>query len=155
MSRKDPNPVSSKRPKRVAVVISNPAVSATTGWSVGFWWSELTHPYFALTERGYKVEIFNPQGGRCKADAMSNPRDPSGYSSSDLISMSFIATPRLAALVEDTKPVGELDVTRFDAIVVAGGRDNGSPGPCPNYGPTYHAAFALDPVSTPTRRPDP
>jgi putative intracellular protease/amidase len=122
MSLKDSNPVSSKRPKRVAIVISNPAVSTTTGWPVGFWWSELTHPYFALTERGYEVEIFSPQGGRCEADAMSDPRDPSGYSSSDLISMGFIATPRLAALVEDTKPIAALDVARFDAIVVAGGQ---------------------------------
>jgi len=122
MSLKDSNPVSPKRPKRVAIVISNPAVSTTTGWPVGFWWSELTHPYFALTERGYEVEIFSPAGGRCEADAMSDPRDPSGYSSSDLISMGFIATPRLAALVEDTRPVAALDVARFDAIMVAGGQ---------------------------------
>ncbi|MBV8869863.1 MAG: type 1 glutamine amidotransferase domain-containing protein, partial [Acetobacteraceae bacterium] len=122
MSLKDPNPVSPKGPKRVAIVISNPAVSTTTGWPVGFWWSELTHPYFALTERGYEVAIFSPQGGRCEADAMSDPRDPSGYSCSDLISMGFIATPGLAALVEDTKPVSALDVARFDAIVVAGGQ---------------------------------
>jgi catechol 2,3-dioxygenase-like lactoylglutathione lyase family enzyme len=29
--------------------------------------------------------------------------------------------------------------------VRAGGRDNGGPGPRPDYGPTYHAAFLLDP----------
>ena len=122
MSLKDPNPVAPKHPKRVAIVISNPAVSTTTGWPVGFWWSELTHPYFALTERGYEVEIFSPEGGKCEADAMSDPRDASGYSSSDLISMGFIATPKLAALVEDTKAVSALDVAVFDAIVVAGGQ---------------------------------
>jgi putative intracellular protease/amidase len=122
MSLKDPNPVAARHPKRVAIVISNPAVSTTTGWPVGFWWSELTHPYFALTERGYEVAIFSPMGGKCTADAMSDPRDPSGYSSSDLISMGFIATPGLLALVEDTKPVSELEVARFDAIIVAGGQ---------------------------------
>ena len=53
---------------------------------------------------------------------MSDPRDPSGYSSSDLISMGFIATPRLAALVENTKPVDEIQVGAFDAIVIAGGQ---------------------------------
>ena len=122
MSLKDPNAVSREAPKRVAIVISNPAVSTTTGWPVGFWWSELTHPYFALTERGYEVEVFSPDGGRCEADAMSDPRDASGYSSSDLISMGFIATPALAALVETTKPVSALKVEDFDAIVVAGGQ---------------------------------
>jgi putative intracellular protease/amidase len=122
MSLQDPNSVNKKRAKRVALVIANPAVSTTTGWPVGFWWSELTHPYFALTERGYEVEIFSPNGGRCEADGMSDPRDPSGYSSSDLISMGFIATTKLAALVENTKPVSAIDVGTFDAIIVAGGQ---------------------------------
>jgi putative intracellular protease/amidase len=85
MSLTDPNVVDPKRPKRVAIVVANPAVSTTTGWPVGFWWSELTHPYFALTERGYGVEIFSPNGGTCEADGMSDPRDASGYSSSDLV----------------------------------------------------------------------
>jgi putative intracellular protease/amidase len=122
MSLKDPNPVNAKRPKRVAIVISNPAVSTTTGWPVGFWWSELSHPYFVLTEHGYEVEVFSPAGGKCEADGMSDPRDASGYSSSDLISMGFIATPSLAALVDDTKPATAIDVAKFDAIVVAGGQ---------------------------------
>jgi putative intracellular protease/amidase len=122
MSLKDPNPVNAKRPKRVAIVISNPAVSTTTGWPVGFWWSELSHPYFVLTEHGYEVEVFSPAGGKCEADGMSDPRDASGYSSSDLISMGFIATQSLAALVDDTKPATVIDVAKFDAIVVAGGQ---------------------------------
>jgi putative intracellular protease/amidase len=122
VSLKDPNPVNRARPKRVAIVISNPAVSTTTGWPVGFWWSELAHPYHAFDERGYQVEIFSPNGGRCEPDPLSDPRDASGYSSSDLISMGFIATPRLAALVEHTKPVGDLRAADFDAIVVAGGQ---------------------------------
>lgn len=121
MSLKDPNRVT-KRPKQVAIVISNPATSTTTNWPVGFWWSELTHPWFVLTEHGYEVEIFSPDGGRCEADAMSDPRDPSGYSSSDLISMGFIATPNLARMVEDTKPVSAIQVGDFDAIIVAGGQ---------------------------------
>jgi putative intracellular protease/amidase len=97
-------------------------VSTTTGWPVGFWWSELTHPYFVLTEHGYRIEIFSPDGGKCEADAMSDPRDPSGYSSTDLISAGFIATPSLLGLLEETKPVADIDVRAFDAIVVAGGQ---------------------------------
>jgi putative intracellular protease/amidase len=122
MSLRDPNPVNAKKTRRVAIVLSNPAISTTTNWPVGFWWSELTHPYFAFTERGYQVELFSPDGGRCEADAMSDPRDSSGYSESDLISMGFISTPRLAALVEATLPIASLKVAAFDAIVVAGGQ---------------------------------
>ena len=122
MSLKDANPVHKTNPKRIAIVLSNPAVSTTTGWPVGFWWSELTHPYYAFTEKGYRVDLYSPSGGKCEGDAMSDPRDPSGYSSSDLISMGFIATPSLAALVEATRPVSQLRVTDYDAIVVAGGQ---------------------------------
>jgi putative intracellular protease/amidase len=122
MSLRDPNPVNAKKPKRVAIIISNPATSTTTGWPVGFWWSELTHPYLAFTEQGYEVEIFSPDGGKCAADAMSDPRDPTKYSTTDLISMGFISTPELAAKVEATRKVSELKVADFDAIVVAGGQ---------------------------------
>jgi putative intracellular protease/amidase len=122
MSLKDANVVNPKNRKRVAMVLSNPAISSTTGWPVGFWWSELTHPYFAFTEKGYEVEIFSPDGGECEADAMSDPRDRSGYSSSDLISMGFIATPGLAARIENTRKVSEIEVAKFDAIVCAGGQ---------------------------------
>jgi hypothetical protein len=48
---KDPNPVIAKKPKRVAIVIANPAVSSNSGWLVGFWWSELYHPYSAFIEK--------------------------------------------------------------------------------------------------------
>src|SRR4030095_5980521 len=108
MSLKNPNVANPERAKRVAIVLANPAVSTTTGWPVGFWWSELTHPYFVLTEKGYEVEIYSPNGGKCQPDAISDPRDPSGYSSSDLISMGFLSTPRLAKPDQNTQQ-GERD----------------------------------------------
>jgi putative intracellular protease/amidase len=122
MSLRDPNPVNPKAPKRVAIVIANPAVSTTSGWPVGFWWSELAHPYYAFAEKGYEVEVFSPAGGKCEADAMSDPNDASGYSASDLISQGFIHSPKLRALVDNTRKVSEIDVAKFDAIVVAGGQ---------------------------------
>jgi putative intracellular protease/amidase len=122
MSLQDPNLVNPMSRMRVAIVIANPAVSTTTGWPVGFWWSELTHPYHAFVEKGYEVEIVSLEGGRCVADAMSDPNDPSGYSAADLISQGFIHTPKLRALVDDTGRVADLDVKKFDAIVVAGGQ---------------------------------
>jgi putative intracellular protease/amidase len=122
MSLKNPNSVNTKKTKRLAIVIANPALSTTTGWPVGFWWSELSHPYFAFTEKGFEVEIYSPKGGKCEADSFSDPRDPSGYSESDLISMGYINSPKLMALVEKTKPVSEINVGHFDAIVVAGGQ---------------------------------
>src|SRR5215469_5686416 len=122
MSLRDPNIVNPTRRKRVAIVIANPAISTTSGWPCGFWWSELTHTYYLFTEHGYEVEVFSPDGGKCEADALSDPRDPSGYLSSDLITMGFIGMPRLLQLVEETRSVDHLEPDAFDAIVVAGGQ---------------------------------
>lgn len=122
MGLKDPNIAHPRARRRVAIVIANPTVSTTTGWPVGFWWSELTHPWHVFSEAGYEVEIFSPEGGRCEADAMSDPNDASGYSRADLISQGFIHTPELKALVGDTRKVADIDVDAFDAIVVAGGQ---------------------------------
>jgi putative intracellular protease/amidase len=122
MSLRDANVSRPAARKRVAIVISNPAVSSTTGWPVGFWWSELTHPYLAFEEAGYEIEVFSPEGGRCEADAMSDPNDASGYSRTDLVSQGFIHTPALLALVRETASVRELDSSKFDAIVIAGGQ---------------------------------
>ena len=95
MSLRDPNPLPRNHPRRIAIVIANPAISTTTGWPVGFWWAELSHPYHVFTEAGYAVEVFSPSGGKCEADAMSDPHDPSGYSESDLLSAGFLAMPKL------------------------------------------------------------
>jgi putative intracellular protease/amidase len=122
MSLKDLNIVDRNAPKRIAIVLANSAKSSVSGWPVGFWWSELTHPYLAFQEAGYEVELFSPEGGKCEPDGLSDPRDSSGYSATDLISMGFLSTPRLAALIEDTRAVRELNVAQFSAIVVAGGQ---------------------------------
>lgn len=37
MTHSDRNPVNPAKPKRAAIVISNAAVSTSTGWPVGFW----------------------------------------------------------------------------------------------------------------------
>jgi putative intracellular protease/amidase len=122
MSLKDPNVVDTRRRKRIAIVLANPAVSPTTGWPVGFWWSELTHPWYVFAEQGYETEVFSYAGGRVEPDALSDPGDPSGYSAGDLITQGFIHTPKLMALLQDTKPVAAVDVDAFDAILVAGGQ---------------------------------
>jgi putative intracellular protease/amidase len=54
-------------------------------------------------------------------DAISDPRDPSKWSAEDLITMGFVNTPELMALLDDTPRVLDLDLDAYDAIMVAGG----------------------------------
>ncbi|HSH04552.1 MAG TPA: type 1 glutamine amidotransferase domain-containing protein [Anaerolineae bacterium] len=108
--------------KRVLMLVSNPATSATTGWPIGFWWAELTHPYWTFTEHGYHVDIASPDGGPLQADSWSDPRDDSQYSASDLISLGFINSPNHYKLVENSLPLATVDLDQYDAIFLVGGQ---------------------------------
>jgi putative intracellular protease/amidase len=108
--------------KKVLIIAANPAVSPQTGWPVGFWWAELTHPYAAFREAGYQVEIRSPDGGALQADTYSDPEDASGYSADDFISLGFKKSPALAAMIEDTRSIAGVDPAGYDAIFVVGGQ---------------------------------
>jgi putative intracellular protease/amidase len=110
------------RPKRVVIVASNPAESKATGWPIGFWWSELTHPYWELIGHGYQVDIASPDGGKLEADSWSDPRDDSRYSADDLISLGFINSPEHMKLVDDSKPLAEVLPADYDAALFVGGQ---------------------------------
>ncbi|BDI33713.1 dimethylallyltransferase [Capsulimonas corticalis] len=109
-------------PKRVLILASNPAVSPQTGWPVGFWWSELTHPYWEFTESGYIVEIASPDGGELKADSWSDPRDSSGYSASDLISLGFLSSPHLMEKVTHSLRLDSVRLDDYDVLFLVGGQ---------------------------------
>jgi putative intracellular protease/amidase len=103
-------------------VASNPAVSEQTGWPIGFWWGELSHPFWEFTERGYQVDIASPDGGALRADSWSDPRDDSGYSAEDLISLGFISSPEHMKRVEESMPLAEVRVDDYDGVLFAGGQ---------------------------------
>lgn len=112
----------SSKPKKVLIVVANPTISTTVGWPVGFWGAELTHPYYELRERGVEVTIASPDGGGVELDSLSDPRDASKWSADDLITMGFLNTPELIALLADTPRLADLDLSEYDAIMVAGGQ---------------------------------
>src|SRR3954464_10922160 len=96
-------------PKRVLMVVANPTTSTTTGWPVGFWASELFHPLYEFTEAGYDVTVASPDGGAVEVDALSDPRDPSGYSAEDVLSLGYLSSEERKALLKDTARLSELD----------------------------------------------
>jgi putative intracellular protease/amidase len=108
--------------KLVLFVVANPGVSPTTGWPIGFWWAELTHPYWAFTQAGYEVTIASPKGGDLITDGYSDPEHESGYSASDILSLGFKKSPAHATLLQGTPAIASVNLDDFDAIFVTGGQ---------------------------------
>lgn len=108
--------------RRILLLASNSAVSGQTGWPIGFWWAELTHPYWEFTERGYDVDIVSPDGGELTADPWSDPRDKSGYSASDLITLGFINSPDHMKMIQHTKALADVSVDDYDVVFMVGGQ---------------------------------
>jgi putative intracellular protease/amidase len=108
--------------KKVLMIAANAGTSPTTGWPIGFWWAELTHPYWVFTEAGYDVDIVSPRGGDLQADGFSDPEDASGYSAHDLISLGFKKSATHSAMLKGTKSITDVSLDGYDAIFLAGGQ---------------------------------
>lgn len=108
--------------KKVLMIVANPAISKTTGWPIGFWAAELTHPYLEFVEAGYEVTIASPRGGKVAIDGYSDPADASGYSADDLISWGFLANPATKKLLDATPKLSSLKPADYDALFVCGGQ---------------------------------
>jgi predicted dinucleotide-binding enzyme/putative intracellular protease/amidase len=107
---------------RVLLVVANPSVSTTLGWPVGFWAAEVIHPYHMFTSAGCAVTLASPDGGEVRLDAYSDPRDASGYSKEDHLSLEYLERPEFAALLGRTVPLGQVKAAEYDAVLVAGGQ---------------------------------
>jgi putative intracellular protease/amidase len=108
--------------QRILMIVANPAISTTLGFPVGFWASELIHPYKAFTAAGLSVMIASPNGGKVEFDGFSDPRDASGYSKDDTLSLSYINQPEFMELLNNTTAIAAIDPADFAAIVVCGGQ---------------------------------
>ena len=108
--------------KKILMVVANPTVSKMTGWPIGFWWSELTHPYWEFVQRGHNVTIVSPKGGNLEADGYSDPEHESGYSAHDFLSLGFKKSKEHVTLLNGTKSISEVSVKDYDAIFVIGGQ---------------------------------
>lgn len=107
---------------KILMVASSPSVSTQTGWPIGFWAAELTHPLRVFQEAGYEVELVSTEGGKLEMDGYSNPTDPSGYSAHDIISLGYMQRPEFNKMLETTKKLTEVKQTDYLAIFLVGGQ---------------------------------
>lgn len=107
---------------KILMVASSPSVSKQTGWPIGFWAAELTHPMRVFQEAGYEIELVSTEGGKLEMDGYSNPTDASGYSAHDIISLGYMQKPEFNKLIENTKKLTEVNHNDYAAIFLVGGQ---------------------------------
>ena len=88
----------------------------------GTWLSEVTHPYWHLSERGAEVDFASPEGGKGGWTPRSDPYFQDSQEPDDLVSKGFLSDKKLMAKLENTAQIKSADLDRYDAIHVAGGR---------------------------------
>lgn len=107
---------------KILMVASSPSVSKQTGWPIGFWAAELTHPLHVFQEAGYEVDLVSTEGGKLEMDGYSNPTDASGYSAHDVISLGYLQKPEFNQMIASTKKLTEVKVGDYVAIFLVGGQ---------------------------------
>lgn len=107
---------------KILMVASSPAVSEQTGWPIGFWASELTHPLHVFQEAGYEVELASTNGGEVVMDNYSDPTDESGYSAGDVISLGYMQQDWFGEMLKNTKSISDVAPDDYDAIFLVGGQ---------------------------------
>lgn len=107
---------------KILMIASNPSVSKTTGWPIGVWYAELTHPYWIFSEAGYTVDIASLGGGEIKFDGYSDPEDESKYAAFDYISLGFKKDAAKMALAKSTLKLSDINPGDYKAIFICGGQ---------------------------------
>ena len=90
-------------PKRVAAVRLEPEHLGADGLAGRLLVGGADPPLLGAPPARLPGRIASPDGGALEADSYSDPRDKSGYSAEDLISLGFVNSPEHARLVEDSQ----------------------------------------------------
>ncbi len=100
--------------EKVLIVVTSHAQMGETDEQTGFWLTELTHPYYELTEAGIEVDIASIKGGPA-------PIDPRSINVEEKDTQVFLNDTALMAKVYTTLPLAKLNANDYDAILFSGG----------------------------------
>jgi|UniRef100_UPI0040486FC3 putative intracellular protease/amidase len=104
-------------PSQILMIVTSNARLGDTDKLTGFWAEELALPYYALVDAGAHVVLASPMGGPIPLD----PGSVKPKGENEAIVERFLADTELAALMQTTAKVADLDGAKFDAIFLPGG----------------------------------
>ncbi|MEL7123135.1 MAG: type 1 glutamine amidotransferase domain-containing protein [Bacteroidota bacterium] len=107
---------------KILMIVSSPTTSKQTGWPIGFWAAELTHPMHVFQEAGYEVVVASTEGGKVEMDAFSDPTAENGYSAHDVISRGYLQQESFQQLLFTTQSLEQVELDEYAAIFLVGGQ---------------------------------
>jgi putative intracellular protease/amidase len=107
--------------KRVLIVGTSNGVLGDTGYPTGVWLPEMTHPYYALKNSGFELDIATPNGGNIPVDPYSVPSYIYSTNRDDPMTDVFLRTPEDVAKINNTLQLSEVNSSDYSAVVFPGG----------------------------------
>ncbi|MFG2192118.1 type 1 glutamine amidotransferase domain-containing protein [Streptomyces sp. NPDC048639] len=98
--------------RKVLFVLTSHDTLGETGRATGFYLPEAAHPWKALTDAGFEVDLVSVKGGRPSMD---------GGDTSDVVQLAFLEDARMAAKLENTLRPEEITPGDYEAILFVGG----------------------------------
>lgn len=82
----------------------------------GFWYEEMTTPYYALIDQGFQVDFASPNGGR-------PPHDPNSLNSgiNPLSVERFLKDPKVQQQFSHSHKISQVNFDRYQAVFFPGG----------------------------------
>ncbi len=100
--------------RHVLIVLTSHDKLFGTGHKTGFWFEEMSTPYYIFESNGTQVTLASPRGGM-------PPIDPKSDDNNIPSVKRFKADALAMARLEDTKPLAKIDAEDYDAVFIAGG----------------------------------
>ena len=99
---------------RILIVLTNHDKLGDTGQPTGFYLSEASHPWRIFTDAHFTVNFASPKGGEA-------PIDPKSLDRSDAVNAAFLDDAEVMKQVHNTLALGDVDLSKYEAIFFAGG----------------------------------
>lgn len=102
------------KPMKFLFFLTSHAELGATGRSTGYFLSEVSHPFYPITELGVEVNFASLLGGKV-------PMDHSSFDLEDAINRRFVEDTRTYGKLDSTIPIGKIDVSSYAGVFFPGG----------------------------------
>jgi putative intracellular protease/amidase len=107
--------------KKILIVGTSSGILGDAGYPTGVWLPEMTHPYYALKNSGFEIDIATPTGGNIPVDPYSIPSYIYSTNRDDPMTEKFLRTPEDVTKINNTLQLSGINSSDYSAVVFPGG----------------------------------